>query len=222
MRRALLSSALLLSITGMLLSSACSSNSGSAPTAPRLPATPATSQAGFYGGTITPPQLKPAFTLTDTAGNSFDFQRDTANTITVLYFGYTHCPDICPVTMGTLKAALAQAGPDVASHVKVVFVTTDPARDDGPTIRAWLDHFDTSFIGLTGTDAEIAAAEQAAGLPASEKEPLEGGGYAVSHAAWTTVYATDNLAHLLYPAGFDIRLYAADLSKLVNEGWTGS
>jgi protein SCO1/2 len=168
------------------------------------------------------PGDRPAFTLTDTSGQAFDFQRDTAGAVTLLYYGYTHCPDVCPTNMAMIANALKAAGPAVASKVKVVFVTTDPERDTGPVLRDWLDHFDPSFIGLTGTADAINAAMAAEGLPPAEKTPLTGGGYEVTHASWTTVFAQDNKAHLLYGLSVNQAQWVHDLTKLVQQGWSSS
>ncbi len=201
----------LLGVVGLLAVACGGSSSGTATPGP---------DAGWYGGILGTPGDKPAFTLTDTAGRPFDFQQDTAGTVTLLFFGYTHCPDVCPTHMAIIASALKDAGPDIASKVKVVFVTTDPERDTGPVIREWLDHFSTDFIGLTGTPDEIAAAELADGLPPAEKTPLDGGGYAVSHAAWVTVFAQDNKAYLIYPLGIAQEEWVHDLTKLVQHGWS--
>lgn len=83
----------------------------------------------YRGGIITPPLIKPRFVLTDTSGVPFDFWRNTQGYVTLLFFGYTYCPDQCPMHMGTLGAALKALPTAVADQVKLVFVTTDPARD---------------------------------------------------------------------------------------------
>ncbi len=182
----------------------------------------ASPEGGWYAGILGTPGAKPSFTLTDTSGQPFDFAARTDGTVTLLYYGYTHCPDVCPTHMATIAAALKAAGPDVASKVKVVFVTTDPERDTAPVIRAWLDHFDTNFIGLTGSVQEVQAAEIADGLPPAEKTPLDNGDYAVTHAAWVTAFAQDNHSHLVFPLGLSQAEWVHDLTKLVQSGWKGA
>ena len=85
---------------------------------------------------------KPNFTLTDTAGHPFDFTRQTRGKLTYLYFGYTHCPDACPLTMGDIASALRRAPASVRSRVAVVFVTVDPRRDTATVLRTWLNSED--------------------------------------------------------------------------------
>src|SRR5258708_6477385 len=77
----------------------------------------------YRGGVVAPPLPKPAFTLTDTSGAPFDFREKTEGYVTLLFFGYTFCPDQCPMHMGTLGAALKKLPAGTADHVKLVFVT---------------------------------------------------------------------------------------------------
>jgi protein SCO1 len=219
-----------LALLGLLVGAAayavaCGSSSGGAGSADVSGTTAATLQNGWYGGILPTPGGKPQFTLTDTSGRPFDFQQQTDGTVTLLYYGYTHCPDVCPTHMATIAGALKDAGPAIASKVKVVFVTTDPERDDAATVRTWLDHFDPSFIGLTGTVQQIEDAEVADGLPPTEKTPIgNNGDYAVTHAAWVTLFAQDNRSHLIYPLGLTQADWVHDLKKIVENGWpqTGS
>ncbi|MGH7505931.1 MAG: SCO family protein, partial [Longimicrobiales bacterium] len=114
-------------------------------------------ETGFHGVVLDAPQPRPDFTLRDTGGEPFRFRAETAGTLTLLFFGYTNCPDVCPVHLANLSAVLDRFAYDVRSRVRVVFVTTDPARDSPEKLRAWLDNFDPSFVGLTGTQAEVEA-----------------------------------------------------------------
>jgi protein SCO1/2 len=121
--------------------------------------------------------------------------------------------------MANIAAALHKVSPDVAEQIKVVFVTTDPAHDSATVLRSWLDNFDERFIGLTGTEAAIVAAERAAGTPPATRATLANGSYEISHAAFVFAYSKDNLAHLIYPAGMTDEDWEHDLPHLVNEGW---
>ena len=110
---------------------------------------------GTYAGIdLEPPYQRPSFTLTDTSGAAYDFATATKGRPTLLFFGYTNCPDVCPTTFADIAVALRKLDPSVASQIQVVFVTTDPARDTPQVIREWLDRFDadlpTPFVGLTG------------------------------------------------------------------------
>jgi protein SCO1/2 len=163
---------------------------------------------------------KPDFTLTDTSGQPFNLRASTADYLTLLYFGYTHCPDVCPTHMANIAAALHQLPATVTSRIKVVFVTTDPARDSGPVVRDWLNHFDPSFVGLTGTAAQVQTAEAASGMQPSTVQFQGGGNYAVDHAAQVEAFTTDNMSHVVYPGGYQQADWVNDLPRLVN-GWKG-
>ncbi len=157
---------------------------------------------------MTPPLPKPSFTLTDTAGAQFDFRAKTDGYVTLLFFGYTHCMDICPMQMGYLAGAMRRLPQDVADRIKVVFVTTDPMR----ALRTWLNNFNGSFIGLTGSKAGVKAAQAAAKAPS--------GGDTVDHSAFVFAYTKDNLGHLIYPAGITQADWLHDLPQLAGEAWT--
>jgi len=167
------------------------------------------------------PIPKADFVLTDTAGHPFDFARETAGYVTLLYFGYTHCPDVCPANMAAIATALRNLPPAVEDRVKVVFVTVDPERDTGPVLREWLNHFSYNghdVIGLTGSEEEIARAEAAFGVPPALKEQLGNGTYGVSHAGYVIVFTPDGYATRLYPEGVRAQDWAHDLPLLVKQG----
>ena len=137
------------------------------------------SPGGYAGVELTQPRPKPDFTLTTTDGGPFDFRRETDGYLTFLFFGYTNCPDVCPVHMANLAAALDRLPRETARDVRVVFVTTDPARDTPARIREWLDAFDPGFIGLTGTPEELSDAQVAAGLLPAMADTAAGAAYEV-------------------------------------------
>jgi protein SCO1/2 len=149
----------------------------------------------YQGFGLLPPQPRPSFTLTDTSGKSYAFGRATAGKPTLLYFGYTHCPDVCPTTMADIGQALRTVPSDIQRRTQVVFVTTDVKRDTGPVMAAWLAHFDTDlpnrFVGLTGTQAQIDAAQAAAHVQLAEDEGQQ-------HSADVLLYGSDDYARVQY------------------------
>lgn len=176
--------------------------------------------ASYHGGLVTPPLPKPHFTLTDTAGTPFDFWSQTQGYVTLLFFGYTHCPDECPLHMANIARSLQEIPTEVGEQIKVVFVTTDPARDSATILRAWLNQFDGRFIGLTGSEAAIEAAQRAAHVPPASKIMRANQTYEVGHASFVLAYTKDNLAHVIYPGGVTPTDWVQDLPRLVKETWS--
>jgi protein SCO1/2 len=176
-------------------------------------------EASYRGGLVTPPLPKPRFTLTDTSGAPFDFWEKTQGYVTLLFFGYARCPGQCPLHMQNVAMGLKKVPAGFGDRVKLVFVTTDPARDSPKVLRSWLDHFDKRFIGLTGSEAAIEAAQRAAGVPPASKTVRDVEDYAVDHANFVLAYTKDNLAHLIYPGGVTQQDWAHDLPQLVKEAW---
>lgn len=175
---------------------------------------------GYRGGLVTPPLPKPSFVLTDTSGAAFDFRQRTEGYVALLFFGYANCPDQCPMHMANLGSALKRMPASMADQVKLVFVTTDPARDTPQALRRWLDLFDRRFIGLTGTERTVEAVQRAAGVPPATKTGAANGNYAVAHANFVLAYSKDNLAHVIYPGGVSKDDWVHDLPLLINETWT--
>jgi protein SCO1 len=173
----------------------------------------------YRGGLVTPPLPKPGFVLTDTSGAAFDFWQRTEGYVTLLFFGYTYCPDQCPMHMANLGAALKKLPAGIADQVKLVFVTTDPTRDSPAVLRRWLNLFDRQFIGLTGTERAIEAVERAAGVPLATKTGPRDGNYGVSHANFVLAYSKDNLAHVIYPGGVSKDDWVHDLPLLIRGTW---
>jgi len=170
---------------------ACSSGSGS-PKRSELNDNPKVGRYQGFG--LVPPQPRPSFTLTDTDGKRFSFSQ-TAGRPTLLYFGYTRCPDVCPTTMADVAQALQAVPAKIRQATYVVFVTTDVKHDTGPVIAAWLRHFDPGlprqFVGLTGSQAQIDAAQASAHVQLAEDDGQ-------LHAADVVLYGADDYAHVKY------------------------
>lgn len=196
--------------------------SAQTPKAGSGPVRPSPAAANAYrGGLVSPLLPKPQFTLTDTSGAAYDFLAKTQGYVTLLFFGYTNCPDMCPLQMHMIADALKMIPPTSADQFKVVFVTTDPDRDSPQVLRRYLDHFDKRFIGLTGSQAAIDAAQTAANLPVAKKSAVRpDGAYEVGHAAFVLAYTKDNLAHVIYPVGMKQEDWVHDLPYLAQETWT--
>ncbi|MHB1855094.1 MAG: SCO family protein [Acidimicrobiales bacterium] len=180
-----------------------------------------------YPGLVQSPAAypEPDVTLTDTSGQALNLPAISRNRITLVYFGYTHCPDVCPTDMALNAAALSELPASVARQVQVVFVTTDPNRDSPSVIRQWLDHFNPSFIGLTGPVSVIHQAESELDMPLSylkrdnSGNNANSGGYQVVHAGYTLIFTPDGKAHLFYESTARPSEVAAALAKLARQGF---
>jgi protein SCO1/2 len=177
--------------------------------------------SGLRGVALTPAQPKKDFTLLDTRGEPFRFVDDTRGDATLIYFGYTNCPDICPVHMTNIAAALKRLPADVQSKVRVVFITTDPMRDTPERLRSWLNNFDSRFIGLRGGLDTVNAIAASLGLPPAAVEQMDAmapgphAAYGVGHAAQVVAFSADDSLRAEYPFGFTADDWANDLPKLV-------
>jgi protein SCO1/2 len=131
----------------------------------------------FTGARLDQPYSAPTVELTDTDGAPYSLAEDTDKPMTLVFFGYTHCPDLCPMVMNNVAAGLNRLDDGDREQVDLVFVTTDPKNDDEATLRAYLDGYGEGFIGLTGDLDDIVAAGDPLHLYVSDGKKLPGGGY---------------------------------------------
>ncbi len=162
-----------------------------------------------YAGIDLPePYQRPSFTLTDIAGESYDFAAETGGRPTLLFFGYTQCPDVCPTTMADVAVALRQADPALAEQVQVVFVSTDPETDTPEVLGEYLDRFDadlsTQFVGLTGDQEVIDQAQLSAGVPLAEDDGR-------MHSSLLLLYGAEDEAPVAFDTGNTPQDIAGDL-----------
>jgi len=153
-------------------------------------------------------------TLTDQTGRCRTLS-DFRGKVVALFFGYTHCPDECPTTLGKLRLALRQLGPE-AARVQVLFVTVDPERDTPAVLAAYLSTFDPSFLGLRGSQAELKTLIGQMKI-VSERSDQEGDGYTLAHSA--NVFLFDRTGHIrvLEAKAADSAALVADLRQLLRE-----
>lgn len=179
---------------------------------------------GLRGVELEEPIEVPAFTLTDTEGEPWSFRDETEGRLTFLFFGYTSCPDICPVHMANLAAALGDLPYDRRRRIEVVFVSTDPRRDTPERIREWLDRFDRDFVGLRGALERVNEIQRALHLPPAVLQELEARGdgtsggeddYLVGHASQILVVTRDGRARVAYPSGVRQTDWRHDLPELL-------
>lgn len=173
-------------------------------------------ESGYRGVALAEPVPRPDFTLTDTEGRPFRFAEETKGFVTLLFFGYTHCPDICPVHMANIASVLSDLPSPVRRSIKTVFVTTDPERDTPERMREWLAGFDRGFIGLRGDMGQVNEIQRQLKLAPAVRMG-ETADYAVGHASQVLAFGADGPARLAYPSGTRQADWAHDLPRLVDE-----
>lgn len=203
---------LVAAMLGGLLLAGCSSPADS------NSATPSASELNDHTGTtysgmgLTPAQPRPQFTLTDTQGKQYKFGSATAGKPTLLYFGYTNCPDVCPTILADITQALRAASAEVRNMTQVVFVTTDVKRDTPAVLGAYLAKFDPGlpnrYIGLTGTQSQVDAAQVAAHVTLAEDQGQ-------THSAQVLLYGSDDYARVAFlQSDNEAELIAHDLALI--------
>lgn len=139
------------------------------------------SQVQLHGSPYDPATAAPELGLANTNGDPFSLERQRGE-IVLLYFGYTHCPDICPATLADLKWVHEQLA-NQSERLNVVFISIDPARDDPETLRQYLDRFQEDFIGLTGSEAQVAQAAAAYAVFAQRDPAEDDENYSMTHTS---------------------------------------
>lgn len=164
----------------------------------------------FHGSVLDNPYQAPQTALTDTDGEPFSLAADTDKRLTLVFFGYTNCPDICHTVMGSLASAMTRLDDAEREQVDVVFVTTDPARDTPEVLRGYLDRLDPSFIGLTGELATIVEAGEALAIGVDTVDP---GGHT------TTTMAIDSAdeSPVYWGEETSAAQYASDIHSLLQD-----
>jgi protein SCO1/2 len=173
---------------------------------------------GMHGAVMPTPYTLPDATLTESHGDPYDLRADTTKPVTMVFFGYTYCPDICQVVMADLTAAVARLDKADQAKVGLLFITSDPTRDDPKTLRTYLDRFNPSFEGLTAPIGEIKQVANALGVAIEKGDKLPSGGYAVAHGTQIVGVLADGTAPLIWTDGTSSADLAADLTKALHDG----
>jgi protein SCO1/2 len=172
-----------------------------------------TRQYTFQGSLIDPPVAAPLFELADVNGQRFQLS-DLDGQVVIMFFGYTSCPDVCPVTLSDFLRIREQLG-SRAENVSFVFVTVDPERDTAERMKKYLTNFDPEIIGLTGTRAELEQVWASYGVFEAKLEGSSDVNYLVDHSS--RIYVIDDGGNLLltYLFGTENKLIAEDVRHLV-------
>ncbi len=169
----------------------------------------------FLATDITGAAFARDFSLTDHNGQARTLA-DFRGQVVAIFFGYTHCPDVCPTTLTDFAAALQQLG-DQAERVQVLFVTVDPERDTPELLREFVPAFNPRFLGMYA-DADTLRALAKEYKVVYEKNSVRGpDDYLIDHSAGTYVYDMQGRLRLLVPYGSDAAAIAHDLKVLLSE-----
>lgn len=171
----------------------------------------------FNGGEISPPAAAPALELTDQNGEPFTLGKENGK-VSLIYFGYTTCPDLCPTTLNDFTIVKDDLGEAAASDVDFIMVTFDPERDTQERMNEYLNFFDPEFIGLRGDDAQTEQFLKDYGVTIKRVEyPNSSTGYLIDHTALIYVIDKEGRLRLTYPYGTDPLMIAEDVQHLVTE-----
>ncbi|MBW8736560.1 SCO family protein [Streptomyces turgidiscabies] len=162
------------------------------------------------------PFEKPDLVLTDTQGKPYDFRAETKGRPTLIYFGYTNCPDVCPLTMSNIAVAKKQLSPAEQDKLRIVFVTTDPKRDTPAALGKWLKGIDPQVIGLTGDFATIQAGARTLGISIEPTSKDKNGKTISMHGTQVIAFSpkTDG-GYVLYGEDATVDDYIKDLPKII-------
>ena len=215
--------------TALFVAACAQTDAGSAPIGRVQVAEP---DDGLHGTVMDPPMPRPDMSLVSTEGVRIALDRRPADEVTVLFFGYTHCPDVCPTTMADLAVARDALPAAVRDRTSVFFVSEDPGRDRPELLREWLDRYDPDFTGLLGGNATTARALTDLYLPESVRvdepsaavvHPHESGrqdgdghaheDYGVDHAGIVYAWGPGGRS-VVYTGGTTPDQYAEDLERL--------
>ncbi|MGB9377758.1 MAG: SCO family protein [Mycobacteriales bacterium] len=186
---------------------------------------------GLNGTLVTDPPLQPPIgAFGDTHGRTYTFGQ-RPNRVTALYFGFTHCQDVCPTTMADLASARRHLPAELKNRVDVVFITVDPKRDTPTVLRRWLSGFASDFVGLRASAAVVHAAERALYATTSTIRPSPSAqaqdhasgmkrgqvdGYQVNHTGSVYVFGPARQS-VIYTGGTTPRQYADDFRRLLSD-----
>ncbi|MGW6291492.1 SCO family protein [Streptomyces sp. NPDC055058] len=162
------------------------------------------------------PFEKPDLVLTDTNGKEYDFRKETAGKPTLIYFGYTHCPDVCPLTMNNIAVAKKQLSKEQQDQLRIVFVTTDPERDTAAALGKWLKGIDSQVVGLTGDFSTIQAGARTLGITINPPRKDDQGKTVSDHGTQVVAFSpkTDG-GYLLYGEDATVEDYTQDLPEII-------
>lgn len=175
----------------------------------------ATESTALKSGVFDPPRMAPDFSLPSSRDNQFTLSEQRGK-ILVLGFGFSNCPNVCPMTLANLAQTYKNLGA-LADQVQVVYMTVDPERDTPVRLREYLTNFNSHFVGVTGSADELAAVRQAYGIIAKKEVHKNGGNYEVHHSSYIYLIDRNGLLRALVPFGKSADDITHDIKILLQE-----
>jgi len=174
----------------------------------------AAADTDLIAGVFSPARLAPDFSLHGSDGSELTLSHYRGKVV-ALAFGYTSCTAVCPITLGVLAAARRKLA-TAADQVQIIYVTVDPERDNAERMRKFLQGFDASFVGGTGTEQQLAAVRADYGITVSKKIPIPGG-YALNHSSYIYLIDRNGGLRALMPYGHNADDFAHDMRILLHD-----
>jgi protein SCO1/2 len=168
---------------------------------------------GWHGTPVPHGYPLPADRFTDTHRASVTLAGEARTPVTLVFFGYTHCPDICNVVLANIAAALRESRPAVRAKTRMLFVSTDPQRDTPAVMREYLDRFDSSFEGLVAPVDTVAKAARSLYISYEKPDGTQSGNYTVQHGTYTTAFVHGRAA-VIWSDVTTVADLRADLARL--------
>ncbi len=170
------------------------------------------------GTVVDPPFTVATDALKTDEGAPFTLATDTTKPLTLVFFGYTNCPDTCPAVLSSIASGLAKLSQDQQDDVQVLFITSDPDRDTATVLRDYLDRFDPDFVGLTGGLPAIAKISRSIGVFVDDGAQLASGGYDPnSHTSYVIGIDDTHTAPIFWRSETAPSEYARDIAFLLAE-----
>lgn len=174
-----------------------------------------THAAELKSGVFDPPRPAPDFSLPSSRGDLFTLSQARGKLV-VLGFGFSQCLEVCPATLSNLAQAHRNLG-ELADEVLVVYVSVDPERDTVERLHLYMSHFNASFIGTTGEEAQLAEVRKSYGIT-TNREDMEDGNYQVHHSSFLYLIDREGLLRALVPFGKTPQDIAHDIRMLLQDG----
>lgn len=170
----------------------------------------------YQGVLIAPPAKAPDFSLVDQHGDLFTLSQQRGNVV-MIFFGYTNCPDVCPITLSEYKQIKSRLG-EKATNIKFVFITVDPERDTPERMKLYVENFDAEFIALTADRQTLETVWEKYGVYQERQDTGSAAGYLVDHSARTYAIDAQGNWRINYPFGMEVEKIYQDVVHLLREG----